>query len=93
MICICIGNVYSVFPTLKIIQNCLTRQNDNRSFRVQIMASKLDPFFEEKFKSPDLRDDMKYEFLRLKSFNQRSNTEKGFAIRHVFFYFLIIFTW
>jgi hypothetical protein len=45
------------------------------------MASKLDPFFEEKLKSPDLRDDMKYEFLRLKSFNQRSNTEKGFAIR------------
>jgi hypothetical protein len=25
------------------------------------MSSKLDPFFEEKLKSPDLRDDMKYE--------------------------------
>jgi hypothetical protein len=44
------------------------------------MSSKLDPFFEEKLKSPDLRDDMKYEFLRLKSFDQRSNSEKGFAI-------------
>lgn len=45
------------------------------------MSSKLDPFFEEKLKSPDLGDDMRYELLRLKSFNQRSDTEKGFAIR------------
>jgi hypothetical protein len=34
MVLLNIGNVYSVFTTLKIIQSCLTQQNDNRSFRV-----------------------------------------------------------
>jgi len=36
MICVCIGNVYSVFPTLKIIQTYLTQQNDNGSFWVHL---------------------------------------------------------
>ncbi|XP_076078107.1 baculoviral IAP repeat-containing protein 7-like [Mytilus galloprovincialis] len=53
------------------------------------MSSKLDPFLEEKIKNTNLRDDMKYELLRIKSFVDRPNTEKGFAIRFAaagFFY-------
>ena len=34
MICLCIGNVYSVFITLKIIQTYVSQQNDNGSFWV-----------------------------------------------------------
>lgn len=45
------------------------------------MSSKLDKFFEEKAKNPDLNDDMKYEFLRLKSFKDRPSSAKGSALR------------
>ena len=34
MICLCIGNVYSVFLSLKIIQTYITQHNDNGSFWV-----------------------------------------------------------
>jgi uncharacterized protein YneF (UPF0154 family) len=32
MICLCIGNVYNVFLSLKIIKTYLTQHNDNGSF-------------------------------------------------------------